>query len=767
MKIKICFALLALLGLWSCQKSRTFSDEDLALIPQPAHYQLGNSSFTFDENTSWVAPDSLQRQAAEVLQQKFQHSAGFSYKNQASVQSENNVVRFEKDTSLPKEAYVLEVSDKRIRIRASALNGYLYAVETLRQLLPVEIESTTRQKVKWQIPTIEITDQPRYAWRGVMLDVVRHFFPKEYILKTLDRMAFLKMNVLHLHLVDDQGWRLEIKKYPKLTQVGAWRVDQEQLHWDGRKPNDPAQKGTYGGFYTQEDIREIVAYAHRLGIAVMPEIEMPAHVTSAIAAYPELSCKKTPVAVPSGGVWPITDIYCAGDDKVFTFLEDVLEETMALFPDAYIHIGGDEATKTEWEKCPRCRQRMKDHHLTTTEQLQGYFVSRIEAFIASKNRKMMGWDEILEGGLPERAAVMSWRGVEGGIKAAEKGHFVVMTPNQCYLDQYQGLPHMEPLAIGGYVPLKKVYEFDPITPQMTDKQKSFILGAQANLWSEYIPNIKQSEYMLFPRLLALSEVLWTPENQRDWNTFTQRLQRQLPRWDVWGVNYSKSMYQVVGKAQMLENQLQLELNTEYPQAEIRYTINTPDFSTSKKYEKPLFVDTSAVIRSAVFRAGKMIGAITTDTLTFHKAVNKTVSFLIPYHKSYQGQGDGTLTNVVRGTTNFHDKQWLAWLGEDAQWIVDLGEHTLIHGVSVGSMQNQGQGIYFPSEIRVMLSEDGKVFSHEKVIKIPYLRDGYPKVKDFDFTWNGVSARYIKVICKNAKAPNGGDAWIFFDEIQVK
>ena len=409
--------------------------------------------------------------------------------------------------------------------------------------------------VQWILPNIVIKDAPRYKWRGLMLDVSRHFFDKEYIKEVISNLSMHKMNVLHLHLVDDQGWRIEIKKYPKLTEKGAWRVDQESAAWNGRRETTADEKGTYGGFLTQEDLREIVAYGQSLNVEIIPEIEMPAHVSSAIASYPELSCFEKPIGVPSGGLWPITDIYCAGKESTFKFLEDVLTEVMDIFPSQYIHIGGDEATKTNWDICPHCQKRIKEEGLKDSHELQSYFITRIEKFINSKGKKLMGWDEILEGGLAPNATVMSWRGVKGGIEAAEQGHDVVMTPNShCYFDHYQGPMNDEPKAWGGYLPLSKVYQFDPVVESMTPEQASHVLGGQANLWTEFVPTNEQSEYMIYPRIAALSEAVWSPKESKDWNNFSSRVKQLFKRYDVKGLNYAKSVYLVSSNSQIsLEN----------------------------------------------------------------------------------------------------------------------------------------------------------------------------------------------------------------------
>ena len=496
----------------SCAKQKVFTEKDIQIIPKPAELKLSEGVFEFSENTKFVVADDFQKEISNALISKFEKASGWKPQITNAVPN-SNYVQFTQDDTLKDEAYQLTVNKDNITIAAKDHAGFLYGLETVRQLLPVAIESNdVVLNTEWVIPSLTIKDQPRFQYRGLMLDVSRHFFNADYIKKTIDRLAMLKMNVLHLHLVDDQGWRIEIKKYPKLTEVGAWRVDQENKHWNARETVDANQKGTYGGFLTQEDLKGIVAYAQTKNVEIIPEIEMPAHVSSAVAAYPELSCFNKHIGVPSGGVWPITDIYCAGKDSTFKFLEDVLDEVMTIFPSKYIHIGGDEATKTNWKTCPYCQKRIKTEGLKNVEELQSYFVKRIEKYINSKGKKLIGWDEILEGGLAPEATVMSWRGTAGGIEAAEQGHDVIMTPGtHCYFDHYQGPQNEEPLAIGGYTPLSKVYEFDPVVDSMTPEEAKHVLGGQANLWAEYIPTTKQSEYMIFPRLAAMAEALWSPK----------------------------------------------------------------------------------------------------------------------------------------------------------------------------------------------------------------------------------------------------------------
>ena len=760
--------------LWgvACQSQReaVFTMKDLAVIPQPESVDPGKGSFRFTKETVFVIDPALMPARRSFLEQ-FEKASGFRFSVQKVALLTNYVV-IDTDTSLPKEGYTLTVNSKEIIIKAGGYNGALYALETLRQLLPKEFESTTPVKTDWAVPAVTITDAPQYAWRGLMLDVSRHFFPKEYILKTLDRMAMLKLNTFHFHLVDNEGWRIEIKKYPKLTEIGAWRVDQEDKLWNERTPNsanafaNPATAPKkYGGFYTQEDIKEIVAYASARGITVIPEIEMPAHAMSAIAAYPKLSCHKRPIGVPSGAVWPITDIYCAGQEETFTFLEDVLTEVMELFPSKYIHVGGDEATHTEWEKCLKCQARMKDHHLKDVHQLQSYFIKRIGDFLVSKGRSLVGWDEIMDGGLANNAVVMNWRGIEVGKKALEQGNPVVLT-SDCYIDNYQGLPDYEPQANGGYLPLKTLYHYSLEKENLSPALQKNILGTQANLWAEHVGSTEHSEYMLFPRLLALAEISWTTDNLKNWDNFINRTQAFMKRLDVMKVNYARSMYQVVPTVENQKGNIFLKLDCEVPNADIRYALGDTLMEKATKYRQPIAMNRSTTFKATVF-SGKATNTITIGEVTFHKAIDKKVSYSPLYHKSYQGQGEATLTNVIRGTKNFHDGQWLGWLGDDVTLTLDLEQVTEVKEVRIGAMDAQASGIYFPIEFIVSLSNDGKNYREVATHNEPCVVRGKATLKDFVLKFSPTEARYIKLTLKNVKTPpKGGDAWLFIDEILV-
>ena len=764
--------LLCLTACHSLQKEVVFTSDDLSIIPQPQSMVLGKGYFQFTQETVFVIDPALMLARLPFLKQ-FERASGFKFVIQKAAILTNSVV-IDTDKSLPKEGYTLAVTPQQISIKAADYNGALYALQTLRQLLPNEVESSELVKRDWLVPAVTISDAPQYQWRGLMLDVSRHFFPKEYILKTLDRMAMLKLNTFHFHLVDNEGWRIEIKKYPKLTEVGAWRVDQEDKLWDERTPNpanafaNPATAPKkYGGFYTQEDIKEIVAYATARGITVIPEIEMPAHAMSAIAAYPELSCHKRPIGVPSGAVWPITDIYCAGQEETFDFIEEVLTEVLALFPSQYIHVGGDEATHTEWEHCPKCQLRMKEHQLKNVHQLQSYFIKRIDDFLTSKGRTLVGWDEIMDGGLAENAVVMNWRGIEVGKKAFAQGNPIVLT-SDCYIDNYQGLPDYEPQANGGYLPLKKLYNYNLEKEALADAslEKSKVLGTQANLWAEHVGSTEHSEYMLFPRLLALAEISWTNDKLKDWDSFMRRTQHFMQRMDVMGIHYARSVYQVVPTVENKEGSIYLKLECEVPNADIRYALGDTPIEKGEKYTSPIAIKATTTYKAAVFSANAT-NTITSGQITFHKAIGKPVNYSPLYHKSYQGQGEGTLTNVIRGTKNFHDGQWLGWLGDDVTLTLDLGETTEVSEVRIGAMDAQSSGIYFPERLTVALSADGKNYREVAAQEEPCTIKGKPSLKDFVLKFDPQSTRYLQIQLKNVKTPpKGGDAWLFIDEILV-
>ena len=523
-----------------CQpKKDNLSPGDIAILPKPVHVMVNDGFFEIRKNTKIIV-DSEARPLGEMLRTLIAPSMGFEL-DISDGNPVRNSIQLSVDPSLEdleEEGYRLTVDKKGVLIEAPAEAGIFYGMQTLRQLLPVEIFSEIADEdVRWAIPSVEIKDYPRFKWRGMHLDVCRHFMPVEFVKKYIDLIAIQKMNRLHLHLTDDQGWRIEIKEYPKLTEISAWRDETIVGHY--RDEPRKFDGKIHGGFYTHDEIREIVAYAEERYVTIVPEIEMPGHGQAALAAYPEISCTGGPFKVSS--IWGIREeVFCAGNEMTFEFLENVLQEVLDLFPGEYIHVGGDECPKDRWEKCPKCQARIREEGLHDEHELQSYFITRMEKYLAANNRRLIGWDEILEGGLPPNATVMSWRGEEGGIAAAREGHDVVMTPyGYTYFDYYQADPENEPLAIGGLLPLEKVYSYDPVPAALNEQQQTHILGVQGQVWTEYIPSPEKAEYMAFPRACAMAEIGWTPLDRKNFNEFSKTLAHHLKRLDFLNVNYRK------------------------------------------------------------------------------------------------------------------------------------------------------------------------------------------------------------------------------------
>lgn len=604
-----------ILSLFSCN-SKDEKSAPVSIIPEPVKVTELSGNFIITENTPiYIAgEDGQSSQIAQFLHDKFIKSAGFQLAVEEVLATDlpADGILFiidDGDNELGKEGYQLSVEPERVVAKANTANGLFYAYETICQLLPAEIESDEPvENLDWRIPCVEIEDFPRYEWRGLHLDVGRHMMPVEFIKKYIDNMAMHKMNTFHWHLTEDQGWRIEIKKYPKLTEVGAWR--DETLIGHGRSKNKTYDGKRYGGFYTQEEVKEIVKYAQDRFITVVPEIEMPGHSTAAVAAYPELGVtgKQVKVATDWGVFYDIYNV----DDQTFDFLEDVLTEVMELFPSEYIHIGGDEAPKKQWEDSPKIQKQIQKLGLKNEHELQSYFITRIEKFLNAHGRQIIGWDEILEGGLAPNAAVMSWRGEEGGIEAAKNKHDVVMTPgSHVYFDHYQGAPEFEPLAIGGYTPLEKVYSYEPTPPELNADQAKYIMGAQANVWTEYMKTPEHVEYMVFPRLSALSEVLWSPKEKRNWDDFKSRLPKQLNRYDERGINYSKTIFKPYYEevSDSVSNKFSVAIKTQWNEGKLVYTIDGSEPTLeSKEYKQEIPIDTCIHIHSALFVDGQKLNS---------------------------------------------------------------------------------------------------------------------------------------------------------------
>ena len=759
---------------------------EISIIPLPVKCQLSKGSFRLSSSTViYYSPDdkvvmNIAGQFSSLLSASLGAAPAVEVYNEKRPQTGNILFRLSAiPADLGEEGYRLDVGRKGILVESNTLRGLFNGMQTLRQLIPLpKEEADSAGAARLSIPCVSVTDRPRFSWRGVHLDVSRHFFPVDFIKKYIDYLALYKMNYFHWHLVDDQGWRIEIKKYPRLTGVGAWRVDRENLPWNERPPQQPGETATYGGFYTQDEIRDIVNYAADRFITVVPEIEMPAHGASALAAYPEYSCTGIARPVPPGGLWPLTNLYCAGNDAAFEFIEDILTEVMDLFPSEYIHIGGDEATMTEWEKCPKCRTRMRTEKLKDVRELQSYFIRRIEAFLDSKGRKLIGWDEILEGGLAPRATVMSWRGMRGGIEAARQGHDVVMTPtSHCYFDYYQGLRKLEPPAIGGWVPLSTVYAFEPVPEELTPEESVHILGAQANMWTEYIATPDHCEYMLFPRLTALSEVVWTPAEQKNWNNFASRVLRHMKRWDNMGINYAKSALNVTFKAGLdsISGNISAVLKTEIPLPEIRYTTDgTEPTQQSALYGKPILITRNMMIKANSFMDGVPAGKIDEQSFTVHLATGSRIETTNPYSQRYSAGGDYGLTNGIRGSLDHLDGHWQGYEGVDFDARLMLDSVRNVSKISVGFLNKTDSWIFLPLSIGIEISEDGQQFTETKITRsISDLNNPKTFVRDFQVLFDAKPARYIRIKARNTgtvpdwHAGAGGKAWLFVDEIIVE
>ena len=595
-------------------------EQTLAVIPIPVSVQSGAGNFTLGKAAAIElrTNDANAKRIAGFLSKKLSAPTGFAIpvKSGASSNSNGNIsITLNNDKSLGNEGYRVEVTSHSVSLSANKPAGLFYGMQTLLQLLPKEIESKTAVKnVAWKIPYVTIKDYPRFGWRGLLLDVSRHFFTKEQVKVFMDNMVRYKYNLLHLHLTDDQGWRIEIKSYPNLTKVGAWRAHCEGA-WGNTTAPDPGEPKTYGGFYTQEDIREMIQYAKDRFVTILPEIDVPAHSMAALAAYPELSCTPGTYAVNVGEefqVWEsagnralIDNTLCPANEKVYEFLDKVFTEVAKLFPFEYIHVGGDEAAKNFWEKSEEVKALVQREGLKNMEEAQSYFMKRVEKIVQSKRKKMIGWDEILQGGLAPNAAVMSWRGMKGGIEAAKQGHHVVMAPlDYTYVDLMQGDPFVEPPEFAT-LRLNQSYKFEPV-PEGIDP--NLILGGEACLWSEHNPNMRAAEYLLWPRAMSVAESVWSPKERKDWPGFVKRVEYHFQRLDIARIKYSRSMYDPIFTPSMENGQLKVDLQTEIP-LDIHYSFDetNPD-EFYPKYEKPLVVPKDALhLKLITYRDGQPIG----------------------------------------------------------------------------------------------------------------------------------------------------------------
>ena len=756
--------------------SDTNLTHDIPLVPRPAQIVPGSGNYLFSGKTVFAVENEEQAEVARSFIALFTRAAGFTPKLTVGDAEKGNV-RFQTDATLKSEAYTLQVSPKEIIIEASDAKGFFYALQTIRQLLPasIEKEEVSDKKVKWSIPAVSIQDEPRFGYRALLLDASRFFIPKENVLRIIDCMAMLKINTLHFHLTDDNGWRIEIKKYPRLTGVGAWRVDRTDVPFHSRRNPKRGEPTPIGGFYTQEDIREIVAYAADRQIEVIPEIDVPAHSNAALAAYPQLAC---PVVKDFIGVLPGLGgrnseiIYCAGNDSVFTFLQDIFDEILTLFPSRYIHVGGDEARKTNWEKCPLCQKRMKKQHLTNEEDLQGYFMKRISDYLRKKGREVIGWDELTNSSfLPEESIILGWQGMgTAALKAAEKGHRFIMTPARImYLIRYQGPQWFEPVTYFGNNTLKDVFDYEPVQKDWKPEYESLLMGIQACMWTEFCNKPEDVDYLLFPRLAALAEVAWTPTGTKDWSGFLKRMDVYNAHLAEKGIVYARSMYNIQQTVTPVNGHLEVNLECLRPDVEIRYTLNgsNPAMS-SHRYDGPIRVTKTQMVKAATFMDGKQMGEILDLQLTWNKATAKP---LLGNKKN-----EMLLVNGLRGSLKYTDFEWCNWSRNDSiSFTIDLLGKEKLNKFAIGCITNYGMGVHKPKMIRVEVSDDNRTycaigelnFSLEEIYKEGTFRN------DYSLDMGGVSARYVRVtakgagICPKDHVRPDQEARIYFDEVMIE
>lgn len=747
--------------------------QPFSLVPCPVSLVPGTGNFHFSAKTSFAVENEGQAEQVRQFTELLTRAGGFTPR--IKVDSRKGDVCLVTDATLKSEAYKLEITIKKITIRASDLQGFYYALQSIRQLLPSAIESEqVTENVDWTVPALTITDQPRFGYRGLLVDVARFFSPKENLLRIIDCMAMLKLNKLHLHLVDDNGWRIEIKKYPLLTEIGSCRVDRPGKTFPERRNPRQGEPTVEKGFYTQDEIREIVRYAQERHIEVIPEIEMPAHSNAALAAYPLLSC---PVVDKFIGVLPglggnhADVIFCAGNDSVFTFLQDILDEVLELFPSKYIHLGGDEARKTHWEECPLCQTRMKAESLENTEELQGYFMARVARYVQNKGREVIGWDELTNARIPEGSIILGWQGYgQAALKAAELGHRFIMTPARIlYLIRYQGPQWFEPITYFGNNTLKDVYDYEPVQKDWTPQAASLLMGGQACMWTEFCNSPADVDYLLFPRLSALAEVAWTKPARKNWASYLKAMDHFNEHLAAKGIVYARSMYNIQQIVTPKEGRLQVELDCIRPDVQVRYTMDgSVPTAQSPLYTKPLMLTEAKTIKAATFAGNEQLGQMLELPVIWNKATAKPVKSA--------GTGDlYMLTNGIRGSQKYTDLEWCSWMKSDTvTFTLDLKKPELVNKLTLGSITNYGMAVHKPAEIEVWISGDDK--EYRKVGECSYtkneiFREGVFR-EDIPFEI-GTEARYVRVVARGAgdcpftHVRPGQEVRIYFDEIIIE
>ena len=772
---KLLLTLAAGIVLCSCGSH----DPQIAIVPYPNHLETGRGTYRVTDRPVTCDSRTDERTQRAVVGFAARLATVTGGTNPVTVADEvpASGIRFVTDESLPAEGYELNVDGEGIEVRASQFPGFLYALQSLEQLLPAAVYGTEpAPDAAWEVPCVKIADAPRFAYRGMHLDVARHFFSVDEVKRYIDVMAIHKLNTLHWHLTDDQGWRIEIKRYPELTAVGSIRkatvVRKEWGTYDGTP---------YGGFYTQDEIRDVVKYAADRGVTVIPEIDLPGHMLAALTAYPELGCTGGPYEV--WGRWGVADdVLCPGREKTFEFLEGVLTEVMELFPSEYIHIGGDECPKVRWEKCPRCQAKIRqlglkdDGEHTAEHYLQSYVTDRIGKFLAQHGRRIIGWDEILEGRAPSDPDHMSWRGSEGGLAAAQMGHDVIMTPNShFYFDYYQSLDtDAEPFGIGGYIPMEQVYSYDPAFPELTPEQQKHILGVQANLWTEYVLSDEHLEYMLLPRLAALSEVQWCLPETKDWNRFIGSF-RMDEIYSQMGYEFAKHIFGVTASYAVDPEKggVVMTLTTQGG-APIRYTLDGSDpTASSPLYKAPVTIGESCTFKAAALREG-MQTPVYARKFDFNKATGRRIALNAAPTLKYTYGGASLLVDGYRGGPVYSNGAWIGFLNEPLDVTIDMQGAKPYSAVTVESLVEKGEWVFPPSSVGVYLSDDGSEFTEAALMSVPQETAGSPDgVKPFKVLFPETSARYLRVVARTVDpipawhGAAGQKAHMFVDEIIVE
>lgn len=763
MKTNILFLFLVLSVLLStgCSES-SYSEAELDiyninLIPQPVKSELHDGVMEINDSTQIIIADDDQQlvETAELIAGFLREKTDLNITISDNFKNKNNVIYLALEPELKHlsaEGYTLYIDKMLVELSSSSPEGIFRGFQTLRQLLPADIEKAgARKGHRILLPAMEIIDQPRFPWRGMLLDCGRHFMSVDFVKRYIDLLAYYKMNVLHWHLTEDQGWRIEIKKYPALTEVGAWRTNE-----DGSR---------YGGFYTQEEIKDVVEYARRRFVTIIPEIEMPGHSVAALAAYPQFSCSGGPFEVETA--WGVhKDVYCAGKEETFAFLEDVLTEVIELFPGTYIHIGGDECPKDRWQDCPDCQARIKAEGLKDEHELQSYFITRIEKFLNSKGRQIIGWDEILEGGLAPGATVQSWRGMEGAIAAAKSGHDAIVSPtSHAYFDY--------PLE---NIDLEKVYSFDPVPEELTEDEAEHILGGECNMWSERAPQ-ELVDSKVFPRILAMSEILWSYPHIRDYDVFRAKVQQHYPRLDNMGVTYGPESKPVTIEVESDLESGKYSVNMKPGEAglKIYYTLDgSAPTNKSTLFEKPFELDSSAKVTAIVYKNDKTYGNAESIEIVSHLALGKSVKYLTKFNSHYPAGGERALVDGFLGNDQKHnDGHWQAWAVDDMDIVIDLGENHELTSLSARFLSKSNSWIHLPQSLTWFISDDGKDYRKLETQSVDRpLPQKEVFVYNFFFEAKS-SGRYLKVVADNIgvnpenHAAAGEDAWIFCDEIIVK